>query len=247
MRRIIGIISGKGGVGKTTLALNLGLAIHQFDEESIVVDCDLKNSNLGIHLGMYDFPITIHDVLDRNINLYEALHIHSSGLRIIPASISLDYFNVDPTYIKDIFDELNAFVLIDSAPGLGKEVISVIDSSDELLIVTNPEIPALSNAMKLIQILNGLNKRITGIVVNKVRGKPYEIKPMEIESICGVPVIGIVPEDENIRKSLSVKQPVVAYKPFSPASIAFKKIAAKIIEKDYKPPKFLFLRRALNL
>lgn len=243
MRRIIAILSGKGGVGKTVLTLNLGLAFNQFGEENVIIDADLQNPNIGLHLGFYEYALTIHDALEREISILDVIHLHSSGLKIIPASLSLEYIYTNPDRMRELFYELEGHVFVDSAPGLGRNAIASIKACDEVLVVTNPEITAVADCIRLIELLRKMNKKIIGIVVNRKSNKPYEIENKEIEDICKVPVIGTVPEDENVKKAIARGIPVLSYKPYTPASIAIKKIASNISGKEYKPPRLLLLRR----
>lgn len=245
MRKIVAILSGKGGVGKTTLALNLGLALYELDEEVLVVDGDIKNPNVGLQLGLYEFPTTFHGVLADDINILEALHIHSSGLRIIPGSLALGYLDLNPSRIRHCFKDLDGWILLDSAPGLDMDVTSIVKACDNVIVVTNPEIPAVTDAMKLIKVAREFDKEIIGIVINKMGG-PFELNKSEIEAVCGASILGSIPEDKNIKKSIGLKTPVIQYSPLSPASIEFKKIAANLAEKEYTPPSFLRLRRFFN-
>jgi septum site-determining protein MinD len=246
MRRVIAVLSGKGGVGKTVLTLNLGLALNHFGEDNVVIDADLQNPNVGLHLGFYEYALTIHDALEKEISILDVVHLHSSGLKIVPASLSLEYIYTNPERMRELFYELEGHVLVDSAPSLGKEAIASIKACDEVLVVTNPEITAVTDCIRLIELLRKMNKKILGVVVNRKTNKHYEIDNKEIEDVCKAPIIGVIPEDENVKKAISRGVPVIAYKPHSPASIAIKKIAAEILEKDYKPPRLLLLRRLLG-
>lgn len=245
-RKIVGVISGKGGVGKTSIVVNLGLAMYKLGEEAVVVDGDLKNPNLSLHLGVWAQNFTIHDVLEKRIPISEALYIHESGLRFIPAHLSLSYLNTDPDELKDVFTNFNYQVLIDSPPGLGKDVISILKVCDEALFVTTPYLPDIIDCLKTIEIAKDMNVRVKGIVLNSIRKKRYEFKKKEIETSTGTRILHSIPWDENVLKSLAVKIPVVEYKPFSPASIAFYELASKLSKKEYKPPVFLGLRRLFS-
>ena len=91
--RIISIMSGKGGVGKTVSAINLAMALKELNKDAVVIDADISTANVGIQLGFKNFPISLQDVLAKNKSLFSAINIHKSGLRVIPASISfLGYF-----------------------------------------------------------------------------------------------------------------------------------------------------------
>ena len=243
---ITGILSGKGGVGKTTLTVNLGLAMHKLGENIVLVDGDLKNPNLGIHLGVLEHYLTIHDVLQDKMPLLEALHIHETGLRFIPAHISLNYFNTDPGKLKDLFSYFDSNVLLDAPSGLGKEVITLLELCDEAIIVTTPYLPDITDCLKTIEVARNMDVLIKGIVLNHSRKKEYEINEKEIEAISNTDIIKKIPWDENVLKSLYSKVPVEEKNPLSPASISFFELASRVSEKEYKTPNFLAMRRLLS-
>ncbi len=233
--RIIGVVSGKGGVGKTTTVINLSAALSQMNKSVISIDADVKMAGLGLQLGMYYFPVTLNDVLKDTKNLYQAMYIHSSGLRIIPASISLKACNM--SNLKKILNSHlleNHMILVDGPPGLERNALSVMKTCQKILIVTEPELPAVSDVMKIIKLSNDMKIKPIGIVINKYRKDKDQISKGEIESVCGLPIIGVVPHDNNVKKSVFRKEPVVFLKPYSPASIAYKKIAARLIGIEYE-------------
>ena len=244
MGRVIGIISGKGGVGKTTIALNLGLALNRLGENTIVVDGDMKNPNVGLYLGVYNPALSIVDVLKRDADLTEAQYMHSSGLKIIPTSL-YESFNVGLTRLRDLFDNLEGYIILDFSPGLGRDTMSLLEICDESLIITNPNIPSVASTMKLINIIRGQGKNVLGVVIN-MSGRSYEISREDIELVCNAPILSQIPEDENIRKSAMLKTPVLDYKPYSKASVKLMELAAKISGKYYKPPRFLAIRKMLS-
>ena len=243
MRRVISVMSGKGGVGKTFLTLNLGLSFHDFEEDSTVVDADLQNPNLGLHLGFYDYTLTLHDALSRGINILDVVHLHHTGLKIIPASMSLEYLYTNPERLQELMNELEGYVLIDAAPGLGREVVSTLKASNDVLLVTNPEITSVTDCIRTAELARTMKKALLGVVVNRRRGRGYEIPNGEIEEAVGAPVIGVIPEDENVKKSIAAGKPIVRYSPHSKASISVKRIAAGILEKEYSPGRLLFLKQ----
>jgi len=234
MKKVIGIFSSKGGVGKTTCSLNMAMAMHHMGNETMMVDCDIRNSNLGLHLGIYDFPVTLQDVLEGDMNFLEAVHVHSTGLRIVPASISLREFRTDINKLSDIFRQMKHDLVLDTPPGVNEDVASLIKMCTDVVVLTSPDLPSVTDSMKTIQMAKDLDKKVNGMVINRAEGK-YELDSSDIEKVCGVPVIGIVPEDQNVKKSLYNKIPVVSYKPHAPAAIALKKIGALLIDSEYNP------------
>jgi septum site-determining protein MinD len=245
MGRVIGIVSAKGGVGKTVVTLNLASALMEFKKDVIAVDADLKTSGLGLQLGMYHFPVTLNDVLTKEMNILEALYIHPSGLRVIPASLYAQEINVSrlSEVLNNSFLESN-IVLVDAPPGLEKNALAVLKACKEIVIVTLPEIPSVVDVMKTITYAEKFGTKPIGIIVNRYKEHDKEqVSPKEIEASCNLPVIGTVPEDKTLGKSIFRRVPAVFLDPFSPASMAFKEIASQLIGESYKPPKFPFFRR----
>jgi len=246
MKRIIGIISGKGGVGKTTLAINLSAAFHEFQVENVLVDANLSNANLSLQLGMQYTPITLQDVLNGEINVFHAIRIHPTGLRVIPTSISLNKLNADISRLSSVLAQLNSTVIVDFPPGINDEFKEILKACDEALVITNPEIPAVTDALKAIRIAHKLKKPIIGIALNRVRNEPFELSVREVEHLCEIPVIGVIPEDKKVREANSESLPVVFRNPYSKSAIAFKKLASAILGKAWEPPRFLRLRQILG-
>ncbi|MFH1978213.1 MAG: cell division ATPase MinD [Candidatus Aenigmatarchaeota archaeon] len=249
MRRIISIVSGKGGVGKTVFASNLGLALTELvgDVTPVtLVDCDMSTANLGLHLGYYEIATGLHDVIERKMDIEDAVHFHPSGLRFIPTS--LDYERTiafNPYTLKNRLRQLEGIIIIDSPPGLHEDVFSVLKASTEAIVVTQPETTAVTDALKTINYAHQMKKKVTGIVVNRMRDS-YEISPKDIEEMCDVAVIGEIPDDKHLKRSVFEKTPVINYRPHSKSAIEIRRIAAYLTGKEYNPPKFLRLRRAFS-
>jgi len=248
MTRIIGIVSGKGGVGKTTTTINLSAALMSFKKNVIAIDADIKMSGIGLQLGMYYFPLSLNDVLRGQGELFEALYIHSSGLKIIPASLNVD--DVKTSNLQQILEDSfleNNIVLVDSPPGFEKSSFAVLKACPELLIVTTPEVPAITDALKIISITEKMSATPIGIIVNMYKEKESnQINLKEIQTICGLPVVGVIPYDDNIKRSIFKGMPAVCLNPNAPSSISFKKIAASLIEEDYVPTKSSLLKRIIG-
>jgi len=248
MTRIIGIFSGKGGVGKTTTVINLSAALMSFGKNVIAIDADIKMSCLGLQLGMYYFPVTLNDVLMEKANIYEALYIHSSGLRIIPASISVTDANISglKKVLNDPFLE-DKIVLVDAPPGVEKNALLVLRTCPEVLLVTTPEIPAVTDVMKIISLCKETKTKPLGIIVNMYKKRERDqVSIEEIETTCGLSVIGVVPENKIIKKGIFKGIPSVFLNQNSSSSIAFKKIAALLIGAKYEPSRLDLLKGFLG-
>jgi len=238
---MIGVVSGKGGVGKTTLVANLGSVLSsKFKKDVIIVDCNLTTSHLGLYLGMYYCPITLNKVLTGEAEIGSAMYDHFTGMRVIPASLSLDdlkgvdMFNLKDT-IRNLFGKSD-IVILDSAPGLGREAISVLRSSDEVLFVTTPFVPSTMDIIRCNEVITEIGARPLGIVLNMMTKEKYELTAKEVEGLAEMPVIASIPVDKNVPRSLALKTPVTIYQPNSPASKQIISLAARLIGVDYKPP-----------
>ena len=237
MAKIIVITSGKGGVGKTTTAINLAVAMKHFGEDVLIIDGNISTPNVGIHLNAPEVPINLNHVLRGKAEPFEAVYEHESGIKIMPASISIKEFNNTKTdklkNFKDDFKKISENVIIDCAAGLGGEATHVIEIADEIIIVTNPEMPAVTDALKAIKFAEQFKKPITGVVVTRVKRDKIELSPEVVKEMLEVPILGMVPEDNFVRESIKVKNPVVYIYPQSKASRAYKEIAAKILNVPY--------------
>lgn len=239
--KIIGILSGKGGVGKTTLTLNLGAALTDFGKNVLIIDGNLTTPNLGIHAGIPLYPTSLHDVLRGKVDIYDVMHILPSGLKIVPASINLnDLRGVNPNRLSTSFIDLIGkldFILIDGAPGLGNEALSILKASNEIIGISTPELPALTDLLKSVKLAQDYKREYLGSVINMVTRKKYEPKEEQIKSFLeGIPLLGLVPYDDNVKHALSKRLPIVHHKPKAKASLYIKNIAAKLIGKEFKIP-----------
>jgi len=238
MSKIIAVASAKGGVGKTTTAINLGAALAGFGRPTIVVDGNLATPNIGLHLGSPVVPASVHDaVLDRK-SIRNCVYMHQSGLRVAPASISLDDFKkAGNSSLGRVLRELDGtceIIIVDSASGLGDGMFSALDAADEAVIVTTPDLPAVTDALKTVQLTEEKGITVVGVVLNRVRGDNLEMRSDEIEAMIERPVIASIPEDESIRKSLKKSHPVVYLHPDSGSSIAYKELAALLVGQKYE-------------
>ncbi|MDD5012277.1 MAG: cell division ATPase MinD [Candidatus Nanoarchaeia archaeon] len=237
MKKIIVITSGKGGVGKTTTAINLGAAINYFGKDVLVIDGNLTTPNVGIHLNSPEVPVNLNHVLSGKAEAYEAVYEHESGIKIMPSSLSLKELNkIKPEKIKDFrddFKQISDYIIVDSAAGLGNEALSTINMADEIIIVTNPEMPAITDALKAIKVAEQMKKTILGIIVTRVKKNDIEMSPEVVKEMLESPILGMVPEDISIQESLSMKDAVIHTHPKSSSARAYKEIAARILEVEY--------------
>lgn len=238
MVKLLSIISGKGGVGKTTTAINLGVALNSLGKEVIIVDANLTTPNVGLHLGAPIVPVNLNHVLLGKAKVSDAIYEHDSGTKIIPSSLSVkELRRLNHKKLKEVGKSLRRladFVIYDAAAGLGEEAVSSIEAADQLVIVTNPEIPAVTDALKTAKLAEEMGKEIVGVVVTRVKGSKTEMPLSNIHEMLDLPILGVVPEDRHMQLALTMKDAIVHTHPGSKAARAYKRIAAKLAGVSYK-------------
>ncbi len=237
MTKFIVIASSKGGVGKTTTAINLGTALTVFGREVIIVDCNISTPNVSLYLGAPNVPITLHDVLNRNKKITDALYMHSHGLKIVPASPSVkNKGKIDYKKLTKLIKNLSGmadFIIMDSSAGINDESISAIKMGDEILVVSTPELPAVCDALRTIKTAKEHKKKVSGVILTRVYEDELELTKKDVETLLETPVVGIIPEDETIREAVKMKSPVTHSHPNSPSSLGYKQLAAELLGEKY--------------
>ena len=235
MGKVIAILSGKGGVGKTTVCLNLAAALNERMKDVVVVDMNLTSPNVSIHLGSPILPFTINNLLDGTCDLYQSIYIHKTGIKVIPASIALnDAFKSKESMnnVSNIVNHLKSFydyVLIDCAPGFNEDLIYSIKVSDSVIVITNNELPAVTEALKSIKLAKSLGKKVERVVINKyVDNKDLNIDT--VDKILGHKTIHL-DYDDNFRSSLAERE--IAYYSSQSIKEQFNALARALIDKSY--------------
>ena len=232
MTKFIAIMSGKGGVGKTTTSINLSYAAAKKGADVILVEGNLSAPNLSLHLGNSIFPITLHDVLASKKSIHDAIHKHDSGVKLIPADTSIEAMKfVDFEKLSYHLQDLNFktdYVFIDGSPGLGRESVQLIALADELIIVTHADMVSVRDAMRVISMAEKLNKLIAGIVVSHYQNKSHELSISRIENLTNQRVIAVIPHCNKFQESILKKQPYAHVYPKKESSKKYYELASLI-------------------
>lgn len=223
--KAISIISGKGGVGKTTTVINLGACLSDIGHNVLVIDANISTPDVSLSLGAPVVPIALQHVLSGKSEPKEAIYSHSSGAKIIPSSLSLagdiSKLHTVTKKLKNSFD----YILIDSAAGIGEDVSASINAADSCIIVTNPELPAITGALKTIRLAEKMKKNILGVIVTRKSKNQLSLK--NVQSMLDYPILGVIPEDSAVKEAQLGKSTLLDF-PDSDAAEGYKKVACKL-------------------
>lgn len=262
MSRIIVTTSGKGGVGKTTVTANLGMALARLGRKVALVDADFGLRNLDLLLGLENRVVyTTLEVLAGECRLEQALvkDKREPGLVLLPAAQNRTKDAVNPEQMQQLVNSLTEsydYVVIDSPAGIETGFKNAIAGAKEALIVTTPEIAAVRDADRVVGLLEAEGIKKIHLIVNRLRPAMVQVNDMmsveDVQEILAIPIIGVVPEDERVIVSTNRGEPLVLSENPSLAGKAFDNIARRLEGQtvdfiDFHPTQDNFLTRLRKL
>ena len=219
MGKVIVIVSGKGGVGKTMFTANLGGTLSQNGKKVVLVDMDMGLRNLDICMGLENRVVyDIADVINGVCRIKQALikDKRFPELYLIAAPQNMEKVEMTPLHTKIIYEKLSEnfdYVIVDGPAGIDEGMKNAISGADMAIIVTTPEFAALRDADKVDKVLieNGLTNR--KIVVNKLKAELISNGVMpsitEVSKMLRADIIGYIQEDDNIQIATNNGTPIV--------------------------------------
>lgn len=239
--QVIAVTSGKGGVGKTNLSINLSIAMAQAGKEVLVLDADFGLANVDVLLGLHASH-TLSDVLDGVRTLEEIILTGPSGVKIVPGSSGMQRMaglsSLEQAGLIRAFSELGNRIdvlLIDTAAGISDSVINFTKAAQEILVVVCDEPASITDAYATIKVLNrdhGVHRfRIVANMVQSAQeGRDLYCKLLNVtDKFLDVQLdfMGVVPFDDFLKRSIQKQKAVVDAYPRSKAALAFKTLAQK--------------------
>lgn len=233
MGDVIIVSSGKGGVGKTSVVVNLGHALAEHGKSVALIDGSLTTPDVSLHLGIPLHVRGLSHILKENSHLEAASFNHKSGMRVIPGNIHSDLLNeFEGKKFANLLSKLKKehdFILVDSAAGLGREALSAIKNCNKMLVVINPELASVVNASKAIQLAKNMKTKPVGVVLNRIGRHKEELEEQNISSLLHrVPIIARIPEDKKISLATKSSETILHYHPRSKVSKKFRKLASHL-------------------
>jgi septum site-determining protein MinD len=240
--RVITITSGKGGVGKTTATANLGVALALQGRRVVVIDADVGLRNLDVMLGLENRIVyDLVDVVEGRCRLRQAMvrDKRLPELFLLPAAQTRDKTAVGPADMVRISEELKSeldFILIDSPAGIEQGFRYAVAPATEVLIVTNPEVPAVRDADRVIGLIEAEEKGPARLIVNRLKPdlvrRGEMLSTSDVVELLAIDLIGVIPEDQAVLVAANRGQPLAFSRNSSPAGQAFHNIARRLLGHD---------------
>ena len=239
--KVFTVTSGKGGVGKTTVTANLGVALARLGQKVAVIDADIGLRNLDVMLGLENRIVyDLVDVVEGRCRLRQALvrDKRLPELCLLPAAQTRDKTAISPEDMIGICDELREsfdFMIIDSPAGIERGFQNAVAPADEILIVTNPEVAAVRDADRIIGLIEAEERGPAYLIINRLKPKMVRRGEMmdtaAVVELLAIDLIGIVPDDESIISATNTGRPV-ALSDDHLAGRAFHNIARRMMGED---------------
>lgn len=240
--RVVAVVSGKGGVGKTNVAVNLGVALAQQGRATALLDADMGLANVDILLGLHP-RYNLSHVIDGKRTLDEILVEGPAGLKIVPAASGIQQMAelaaAQQAGLIRAFSGLRVpleVLIVDTAAGISSPVVNFARACQEVVVVVCDEPASLADAYAFIKLLNRDYRLFRfQILCNQVRTDSQGRQLYE--KLCRVTdryldvtlnYFGSVPKDDAVSKAVQMQQPVVSAFPASPAALALKSLARKV-------------------
>ncbi len=242
--KIISVASGKGGVGKTNVAINLGIIFSKMGKKVLVLDGDLGLGNVNVVLGIIP-KYNLYHVMKGGVSLKDAIvKVGDLGMDIVAAGSGFTQLaELDDVERRKFLEEIKSLsdydiIIIDTSAGIGRNVISFVLASHETIIITTPEPTAITDAYGIIKAISAESLKLSSnvkLIVNRVKNPSEGIKIADrISTVAGqflgvkIESIGFIPEDPSVEFAVKRQQPFVISFPNSQVTLHLKHIAQRL-------------------
>ncbi|NLM20977.1 MAG: MinD/ParA family protein [Peptococcaceae bacterium] len=248
--RVIAVSSGKGGVGKTNLVVNLALALAEHKYKIIILDGDLGLANVDVAFGVIP-DYNIRHLITGQKKIEDILYPVARGVTIFPGASGIsELANLDRGQLENVLvnmgrlENMADILLIDTGAGLGHTVLNFISASDDVIVVLTPEPPAMTDAYGLIKAIKNMQTKVNvNVVVNMVENEleaqqTYERLEQAVKRFLGLPInlLGWIYKDPLVNRSVLNQKPVGFTNSRSPAYKCIQGIASNIMRNYLQTP-----------
>ena len=240
MCEVIVITSGKGGVGKTTTTANLGSSLAALGKKVVMIDTDIGLRNLDVVMGLENRIVyNLVDVVEGNCRVKQALirDKRYAGLYLLPSAQTRDKTAVNEhqmikliEYLRPQFD----YIILDCPAGIEQGFKNAVIGADRAIIVTTPEVSAIRDADRIVGLLEAHEIARMDLLLNRMRldlvKRGDMMSPVDVVDILAVPLIGVIPDDEQVVISTNQGEPLV--ETASLAGRAYRNISLRITGEE---------------
>lgn len=246
MSRVITVTSGKGGVGKTSVSVNLAISLSRLGKRVVILDADFGLANIEIMLGIRP-QFNLADLMFRGKGMRDIITYGPENIGFISGGSGINEMaNLNKTQIVDLIskmaelDSLADVVIVDTGAGIGNSVLEFVAASEEVLLVATPEPTSITDAYALLKSLNRNStyhkeKTVVKLIANQVRensdaSELHEKLGIVVNKFLNIDIdfLGAIPYDDNMSKAILKQVPVTLSAPNSSAAKSIVEIAAKL-------------------
>lgn len=235
MGELIAVLSGKGGTGKTSLCAGLAQALALLGEKVLCIDCDVGLRNLDIALGISQIGgISFLDVCRGDYGLdAAAVHPVYPNISFLTAPVSSPVEEIDPVAFSQMLEKAReqfSYVFLDAPAGIEAGFRLAAQFADRVILVTSADPASIRDASRAADVLEAMGKTNVRMIINRVKPKMIAAMGVTVDDMMdqsGLPLLGIVPEDENVILSAAFRQPLLGYSKKGAAK-ACRRIAKRI-------------------
>jgi septum site-determining protein MinD len=237
MARVIVVTSGKGGVGKSTISANVGIALSSMGKSVLTIDADIGLRNLDMILGLENRIVyDIVDVVEKRVSARKAFvkDKRGSSLCLLPAAQTKNKDAVSPEQLTGVVEEVHEdfdYIIIDSPAGIEGGFRTAAAPASEAFVVTNPEVSSVRDADRIIGLLESMGGKDIRLIVNRIRYSQVKKGEMlsveDVEDILHIQKIGIIPEEVKMVDYTNKGEPIVL-SDNSAAAKAFMNVAKRL-------------------
>jgi septum site-determining protein MinD len=234
--RVFAVASGKGGVGKTTTAVNLAAAMAEAGRSVVLVDYDLGMANVGQVLDVTAADATLHDVLAGEAATEDAIADAPGEFDVVVGGTDIeDFGRADPSKLREMADDLREsydVTIVDTGGGLSHDTTVPLGLADDAVLVSTPQAAALENTAKTRDLVERVGGSVTGLVLTRVGAS--DVDTSDDVAALDVDVLATIPEDNSVADSEGVGEPLVSFAPDSPAGQSYRELGYELLGES--PP-----------
>ncbi|WP_435180671.1 cell division ATPase MinD [Halorussus sp. AFM4] len=225
---VYAVASGKGGVGKTTTAINLGAMLADRGHAVVVVDTDLGMANLADFLDFEIETPTLHEVLAGEASFADAVDEAPGDIDVLPSATDIEAFvKSDPANLQAVVADLREeydYVLLDTGAGVSYDTLVPLALADQVLLVATPDVASVRDTAKTGELAERVETEVRGAVLTQ-RSSDI-LNADDVEETLGTDVLAVIPQDEAVPMGIDAGRPLAAFAPNAPAGRAYRDLAA---------------------